>query len=123
MIPDPPIHGTREAIARLRKVYRVVVHSTRCRAPEGCEAIKQWLARHGIEVDEVCEHKPPAVVYVDDRAVPFRGDWEQVTALLEQGRLEPVVDRTYPLEEAAAAQERMARGEQFGKIVLEVPPL
>ena len=49
-----------------------------------------------------------------------RGDWEQVTALLEQGRLEPVVDRTYPLEEAAAAQERMARGEQFGKIVLEI---
>ncbi len=37
-----------------------------------------WLRKHGIEVDEVCEHKPPAVVYVDDRAVPFRGDWDQV---------------------------------------------
>ena len=49
-----------------------------------------------------------------------RGDWEQVTALLEQGRLEPVVDRTYPLAQAAAAQLRLEESEQFGKIVLEV---
>jgi len=52
-----------------------------------------------------------------------RRDWEQLTTLLQQGRLKPIVDRTYPLEQAAEAQERMARGEQFGKIVLEVPPL
>ena len=52
-----------------------------------------------------------------------RWDWEQLTALLQQGRLKPIVDRTYALEQAAEAQERMARGEQFGKIVLEVPPL
>ena len=52
-----------------------------------------------------------------------RRDWEQLTVLLGQGRLRPVVDRTYPLEQAAQAQDRMARGEQFGKIVLEVPAL
>jgi hypothetical protein len=78
VIPDPPIHGTREAVARLRKTYRVVIHSSRCHTPEGRDAIAHWLAKHGIEVDEVCEHKPPAVVYVDDRAIPFRGDWDQV---------------------------------------------
>lgn len=36
------------------------------------------------------------------------------------GQLKPVVDRTYPLVEAAAAQRRMEDREQFGKIVLEV---
>ena len=35
------------------------------------------------------------------------------------GQLKPVVDRTFPLAEAAAAQRRMEDREQFGKIVLE----
>ena len=36
------------------------------------------------------------------------------------GRLAPVVDRTFPLAEAAAAQQRLEESGQFGKIVLEV---
>ena len=36
------------------------------------------------------------------------------------GQLTPVVDRTYPLADASAAQMRLERSEQFGKIVLEV---
>src|SRR5207302_11273346 len=45
-----------------------------------------------------------------------RHDWEQVTRLLGAGVLKPVIDRTFPLEQAAAAQERMERAEQFGKL-------
>ena len=52
-----------------------------------------------------------------------RQDWEQLTRLLAAGRLKPVVDQAFPLEETAAAQERMERAEQFGKIVLTIPPL
>jgi len=52
-----------------------------------------------------------------------RHDWEQVTRLLGAGVLKPVIDRTFPLEQAAAAQERMERAEQFGKLVLTIPPL
>jgi NADPH:quinone reductase-like Zn-dependent oxidoreductase len=37
------------------------------------------------------------------------------------GELRPVVDRTYRLAEAAAAQQRLEESGQFGKIVLEVP--
>ena len=40
------------------------------------KAVVSWLQRHEIAVDEVCEHKPPALVYVDDRAVRFQGDWD-----------------------------------------------
>jgi NADPH:quinone reductase-like Zn-dependent oxidoreductase len=36
------------------------------------------------------------------------------------GQIEPVVDRTFPLAEAAAAQRRLEAAGQFGKIVLEV---
>lgn len=52
-----------------------------------------------------------------------RNDWEQVTTLLRAGELNPIVDRTMPLEQAARAQEILATAEQFGKIVLQVPPL
>ena len=76
-IPDPPIHGTKEAVARLRQSYRVVVYSARCRSREGRLAVENWLRKHEIDVDEVCDHKPPALVYVDDRAICFRGDWEE----------------------------------------------
>ncbi len=36
------------------------------------------------------------------------------------GHLKPVIDRTFPLAEAAAAQTYLERSEQFGKVVLEV---
>jgi hypothetical protein len=78
IIPDPPIHGTAAAIERLRKSFRIVVHSPRCRTLEGRTAIENWLKLHGIVVDEVVEHKPPAFAYVDDRAIPFTGGWESV---------------------------------------------
>jgi NADPH:quinone reductase-like Zn-dependent oxidoreductase len=44
-----------------------------------------------------------------------------VLKLVERGELKPVVDRVFPLEQAAAAQERLEHREQFGKIVLRVP--
>ena len=37
----------------------------------------------------------------------------------ERGLLKPVIDCVLPLEQAARAHERLERGEQFGKIVLE----
>ena len=40
--------------------------------------------------------------------------------LFGQGGLRPVVDKTFPLSEAAAAHRRMEEAGQFGKIVLDV---
>jgi|Deesub1362A_J573_1020465.scaffolds.fasta_scaffold00440_30 NADPH:quinone reductase-like Zn-dependent oxidoreductase len=48
------------------------------------------------------------------------GDFSQVMSLVFAGRLKPVLDRRYPLHQAAAAQERLARGAQMGKITLEI---
>lgn len=49
-----------------------------------------------------------------------RAELLTLTRLVGEGRLRPVVDTVYPLEEARAAHERMARRDFFGKLVLEV---
>ncbi len=44
---------------------------------------------------------------------------QNVWPLVEDGALRPVMDRTFPLEQAAAAHTRMEAGDHIGKIVLE----
>lgn len=76
VISDPPVAGIKEAIAEIRKHYRVVVVSSRCYQPGGIEAINIWLEKHNIVVDDVTDEKPPAVVIIDDRAITFDGQTE-----------------------------------------------
>jgi NADPH:quinone reductase-like Zn-dependent oxidoreductase len=49
-----------------------------------------------------------------------RREFAEVTRLVFQRRLRPVIDTVMPLEELRAAHERLEAGEQFGKIVLRV---
>lgn len=50
-----------------------------------------------------------------------RHDFITVMDLVFKGKLEPKIDRAYPLENASEAQERLQSGEQMGKIVLDIP--
>ncbi|QBX57570.1 oxidoreductase [Nocardioides seonyuensis] len=47
-------------------------------------------------------------------------DFSGLLRLMDQGASPPVIDRVYPLEQAAQAHTRMESGEAFGKIVLEI---
>jgi zinc-binding alcohol dehydrogenase/oxidoreductase len=46
----------------------------------------------------------------------FRGAYD----LVASGRAKPVVDRVFPLAEAAAAHEYLEAGRQFGKVILSI---
>ena len=48
-------------------------------------------------------------------------DFARAFDLVTSGRARPVVDRVFPLEEAAAAHEHLESGRQFGKVVLRIP--
>jgi NADPH:quinone reductase-like Zn-dependent oxidoreductase len=48
-------------------------------------------------------------------------DFKEVMDLIVGGKLKPILDKIYPLQDAAAAQERLWRNENFGKITLEIP--
>jgi NADPH:quinone reductase-like Zn-dependent oxidoreductase len=47
-------------------------------------------------------------------------DFKKVMPLVFSGRLQPVLDRTYPLSAARTAQDRLATGDQMGKITLAI---
>jgi NADPH:quinone reductase-like Zn-dependent oxidoreductase len=47
-------------------------------------------------------------------------DFQRVMDLIFKGRLQSIIDNTYPLREAPAAQARLERGEQMGKITLDI---
>jgi NADPH:quinone reductase-like Zn-dependent oxidoreductase len=49
-----------------------------------------------------------------------KGELIRLAPLFYSGRLTPIVDRVFPLAEAAAAQRRLESREQFGKVVLSV---
>jgi hypothetical protein len=80
-IPDPPVKGIKEEIARIRKEYMVVVVSPRCFRDGGIEAIEAYLDKHNIIVDDVTSETPPAVIQINDRAICFNGNPD---GLLEQ---------------------------------------
>lgn len=83
VIPDPPVPGIKEAIADIMEDYIVVVVSTRCATEDGKAAIEAWLHKYGIEVDEVTKEKPPAICYIDDRAICFDGIADLLKAKIE----------------------------------------
>ena len=78
IIPDPPVIGAREAIAKLRENWKVVVYSSRSGQEGGKQAMSDWFVNNDIQVDELCDHKPPAFIYVDDRGVTFTGNWDKL---------------------------------------------
>ena len=83
-IPDPPVKGIKEELQRIQEAgYEIVVVSTRCKTQVGRDAIEDYLTKHEMRkyVDNICAEKPPAVVYIDDRAIKFDGHPE---TLLEQ---------------------------------------
>ncbi len=54
----------------------------------------------------------------DEKARLARAVEQTVWPWIEQGKLKPIIDSTFPLEQAAAAHARIESGDHLGKIVL-----
>ena len=79
---DGPRPGAREFLEGLAtRGYAVVVFTTRY-APD----VWQWLLSHDLDslVTDVTDRKPAAHVFVDDRAVCFRGDFASTLKEIEE---------------------------------------
>lgn len=68
-----PLSGSQDFIKELRKKYKVVILTSRPK-----EQVINWLTDNGFPSMKVTNNKVPAVAYIDDRAIPFNGDYKQV---------------------------------------------
>lgn len=100
IIPDPPVPGAIDFIVLAQEHFNIAIHSSRMRYPEGPEAIREYLIKHGITREYVAtseemgdrewvngaivlmREKPPAFVTLDDRAVTFTGTFPDPAELL-----------------------------------------
>jgi len=72
---DPPVPGAEAFLRSLNENgFRVIVFTTRWE-----DDARAWLEQHGLLpwASEVTDRKPAAHVFVDDRAICFRGDFEE----------------------------------------------
>lgn len=97
IIPDPPVPGALQFIAKALEHFRVAIFSSRSNQPGGRQAMLVWMGKWSVdplygfsgdfdfatlsEIEWPLE-KPPAFVTLDDRAITFRGEWPEVEALL-----------------------------------------
>ena len=47
-------------------------------------------------------------------------EYQEIVRLAAQGKLWPVVDQTFPLDDGARAFERLQNADHFGKVVIDI---
>jgi hypothetical protein len=90
-IPDPPVPGALDFMSTsLVAGFRVAIFSSRSRFFMGRWAMRRWLKEwsgvqwedtavpSGLSRVEFPRYKPAAFVTLDDRAVPFAGDFPEI---------------------------------------------
>lgn len=94
IIPDPITPGAIAfMLTMLAAGWTVAIHSSRSHQPGGRTAMAQWLRREagscwyespdgpGLEDVEFPDHKPAALVSIDDRAITFTGEWPSLEVI------------------------------------------
>ncbi len=83
-IYDPPVKGAPEALRRISRKFKIVVFTARATTPTRKARVAAYLKKHGISFDEITNRKPPAVAYIDDKAIRFSGSWREILQILEE---------------------------------------
>ena len=76
-----PRSGVEDFLKTLNKQYEVIIYSTRNKSD-----IEKWLIKYHLDkyIQRVTNKKPPAVAYIDDRAVRFNGDYSDCLEDLDE---------------------------------------
>tara|TARA_R110000744_G_scaffold33311_4_gene77707 strand:- start:582 stop:965 length:384 start_codon:yes stop_codon:yes gene_type:complete len=81
-----PIDGTRDALIKLSKSFKLVIYSCKSNPSRplvngktGTELIWNWLKKWELEhyIDDVVVNKPNALIYIDDKGLKFNS-WNQI---------------------------------------------
>jgi ribonuclease J len=107
VIPNKPTKDCRSSLESIKKMGATIyIHSTRCHCKKGRNAIRAYMAKNGLEFDEVVEHKPVADFYVDDRAVLFENNWTDVIKVLRSCKRDKYLIQAEDLNDIFAEELR-----------------
>lgn len=86
VIPDPPLPGAIEWLCRMMELFDARIFSARCNDPAGVAAMRSWLGAHGMPLSYLAllkfePGKPSAHLIIDDRAMPFAGEFPVMKAV------------------------------------------
>ena len=82
-----PIEGALDAIKALSKKYNIIIFTAKVRPDRplvngktGYELVDEWLEQYGVRqyIDEITYEKPRAEYYIDDKAIEFTNNWNQI---------------------------------------------
>ncbi len=82
-IYDTAVEGAQTALKKLiDRGYQIVIYTTRAETEDDIEEIREWLRLEGFVCwnCEITNRKPPAIAYIDDRAVRFT-NWADMAKL------------------------------------------
>lgn len=79
-IPDPPMPGAIEWLAKMVEKFNVMIFSARGNSDAGINAMQEWLMKYGLPSYALARirfepGKPSAWVFIDDRAIQFNGNF------------------------------------------------
>ncbi len=85
-IYDETVQGTKESLTKLKELgHKIYIFSTRSNkifhkkgGIDQQKQMKEWLEKNQIPYDKIWGFgKPMADIFIDDRALSFKGDWNQ----------------------------------------------
>lgn len=62
--------------------YRVIVHTLRARTVNGRAHVIEWLNAYDLPYHDVTAVKPPALAFIDDKAIHFT-NWTEVLKVVD----------------------------------------
>jgi hypothetical protein len=91
VVPDPPVPGAIQWLWKATEWWDVRIYSSRSSQPDGIGAMMDWLlnfAIHEFGDKDAADRfmatisfptqKPAAFLTIDDRAICFEGDWNEI---------------------------------------------
>jgi len=91
---DRPVTGSADAIKELiSQGNKVIIFSTRANNSVGRYIIRKYISAMGLpDTVKITAIKPPADVYIDDRALNFNGNWKET--VIEAENFKPYMQKS-----------------------------